>query len=113
VIGLDPTFEEGGGYRVLGRLNDQAPWIPFLTGWVSHDDAVKYLRLAMQQNGRNFVNRHFLAEALHNGEAADKAEAIRLEEGLVGDAPSPQHLIEDLKIQDDARKNLEAWKKSS
>jgi hypothetical protein len=113
VIGLDPTFEEGGGYRVLGRLNDQAPWIPFLTGWVSHDDAVKYLRLAMQQNGRNFVNRHFLAEALHNGEAADKAEAIRLEEGLVGDAPSPQHLIEDLKIQDDARKNLEAWKKPS
>jgi hypothetical protein len=111
VIGLDPSFEEGGGYRVLGRLNDQAPWIPFVTGWVSREDAVKYLRLAMQQDGRNFVNRHFLAEALWRGDAGEKAEALRLEEGVTNDAPSPQHLIEDLKIQADARKNLADWKK--
>jgi hypothetical protein len=32
VIGVDPEFEEGGGYRIVGRLNDQAPWIPFITG---------------------------------------------------------------------------------
>ena len=65
VIGIDPVFEEGGGYRILGRLHDQAPWIPFVTGWVSRDEAVKALRLAMQQNKRNFANRHFLAEALY------------------------------------------------
>ena len=111
VMGLDPDFEEGGGYRILGRLNDQAPWIPFITGWVSEGEAVKYLRLAMEKNSRNFVNRHFLAEALHKGDAKAKAEAITLEEGLVNDAPSPQHLVEELKIQDDARKNLAAWKK--
>jgi hypothetical protein len=113
VVGIDPSFEEGGGYRVLGRLNDQAPWIPFLTGWVSHDDAVKYLRLAMQQNDRNFTNRHFLAEALWGGDAKDKAEAIKLEEALVADAPSPQHLVEDLATQGAARKNLAEWKKAS
>ncbi|HEY1250519.1 MAG TPA: hypothetical protein VGH97_04970 [Thermoanaerobaculia bacterium] len=112
VMGLDPEFEEGGGYRILGRLNDQAPWIPFITGWVSEDDAVKYLRLAMGIDSRNFVNRHFLAEALHKGDAKAKAEAITLEEGIVNDAPSPQHLVEELKIQDDARANLESWKKS-
>jgi tetratricopeptide (TPR) repeat protein len=112
VIGLDPTFEEGGGYRIVGRLNDQAPWIPFITGWVSEDDAVKYLRLAMGVDGRNFVNRHFLAEALHKGDAKAKAEAVTLEEGIVNDAPSPQHLIEELKLQDAARANLESWKKS-
>jgi tetratricopeptide (TPR) repeat protein len=111
VMGLDPDFEEGGGYRILGRLNDQAPWIPFITGWVSEDEAVKYLRLAMDKDSRNFVNRHFLAEALHKGDAKAKAEAITLEEGVVNDAPSPQHLVEELKIQDDARKNLAAWKK--
>jgi hypothetical protein len=111
VIGLDPDFEEGGGYRILGRLHDQAPWIPFITGWVSHDDAIKYLRLAVQENGRNFVNRHFLAEALWNGNAAEKEEAVKLEEALVNDAPSPQNLIEDLKIQADAKKNLGDWKK--
>jgi tetratricopeptide (TPR) repeat protein len=110
VIGIDPDFEEGGGYRILGRLNDQAPWIPFITGWVSHADAIKYLRLAMKVSDRNFVNRHFLAEALYRGDAKDRAEAIALEEGLVKDAPSPQHLVEELKIQDDARQNLSAWK---
>lgn len=114
VIGLDPEFEEGGGYRVVGRVNDQAPWIPFVTGWVSQDEALKYLRLAMQVNSRNFINRHFLAEALHRGGGAkDQAEAIALEEGLLKDSPSPQHLVEELKIQEDARRNLAAWKKAS
>ena len=113
VIGIDPAFEEGGGYRVLGRLNDQAPWIPFITGWVSHADAIKCLRLAMRVSNRNFVNRHFLAEALYRGDAKDRAEAIALEEGLLKDSPSPQHLVEELKIQDDARQNLSAWKKAS
>ena len=111
VIGIDPLFEEGGGYRVLGRLHDQAPSIPSVTDWVSRDEAVKALRLAMQQHERNFANRHFLAEALYRGNAGEKTEAIALEEALVADAPSPQHLIEEVKTQDDARRNLAAWKK--
>jgi hypothetical protein len=114
VIGIDPTFEEGGGYRIVGRLNDQAPWIPFLTSWVSRADALKYLRLAMGVSSRNFFNRHFLAEALYrDGDEKEKAEAVSLEQGLVEDSPSPQRLIEDLTIQEEARKNLEAWKKAS
>lgn len=110
VIGIDPEFEEGGGYRIVGRLNDQAPWIPFITGWVSRDEALKYLRLAMKQNGHNFVNRHFYAEALHRGDAKEQAEAVALEQGLIGDAPSPQRLVEELSIQELARQNLAAWK---
>jgi hypothetical protein len=114
VIGIDPKFEEGGGYRIVGRLNDQAPWIPFLTAWVSRADALKYLRLAMGVSDRNFFNRHFLAEALYrDGDEAQRAEAVALEEGLLKDSPSPQTLIEDLTIQEEARKNLEAWKKAS
>lgn len=113
VIGMDPVFEEGGGYRILGRLHDQAPWIPFVTGWVSRDEALKALRLAMQQSSRNFANRHFLAEALYRGDAKEKTDAIALEEALVADAPSPQHLIEEIKTQEDARQNLAAWKKAA
>lgn len=114
VIGIDPDFEEGGGYRVVGRLNDQAPWIPFITGWVSRDEALKYLRLAIKVGPRNFSNRHFLADALHHGgDAKDQAEAVALEEALVADAPSPQRLVEELSMQELARQNLEAWKKAS
>jgi hypothetical protein len=113
VIGIDPEFEDGGGYRVVGRLNDQAPWIPFITGWVSRDEALKYLRLAMKVGGHNFANRHFLAEALHRGDAKEQAEAVELEEGLVADAPSPQRLVEEISMQELARQNLAAWKKAS
>jgi hypothetical protein len=113
VIGIDPQFEEGGGYRVFGRLNDEAPWIPFITGWVSRDEALKALRLAMQVDKRNFMNRHFLAEALHSGDAKERAEAVALEESIVSDSPSPLHLVEDLKTQEDARANLAAWKKGA
>jgi hypothetical protein len=113
VIGIDPEFEEGGGYRIVGRLHDQAPWIPFITGWVSREEALKYLRLANQVNGHNFANRHFLAEALHRGDAKEQEEAVALEEAVIADAPSPQRLVEDLTMQGLARQSLEAWKKAS
>jgi hypothetical protein len=111
VIGIDPAFEEGGGYRVLGRLHIQAPWIPFLTGWVSRDEGVKNLRLAVQTNGENFVNRLFLAEALADGSTDERREAIGILERLLVDGPSPTHLVEDLQIQEEARKDLEKWKR--
>jgi len=113
VIALEPKFEEGGGYRILGRLNDEAPWIPFLTGWVSRDEALRALRLAVQVDPRAIANRHYLAMALWKGDAKDKAEALALEEGIVSESPSPLHLIEDLVVQDEARANLAAWKKAA
>jgi len=108
VIALDPDFEDGGGYRILGRLHHKAPRIPYLTGWVSRSEAVRYLRLAVGTAPRNFVNRQFLAEALADGGAAEKAEAVQIERDLVSDAPSPGRIVEDLAIQDEARRNLAA-----
>ena len=112
VIAIDPEFEEGGGYRILGRLHDQAPSIPFLTGWVSRDKAIENLRKAVAVSNKSFINRRFLAEALASGNAEEKAEAIKIEEGLVADAPSPSHLIEDLTTQITAAKNLAKWKQA-
>jgi hypothetical protein len=110
VIAVDPSFEEGGGYRILGRLHDQVPWIPFLTGWASRDEAVKNLRLAVQENAENFINRLFLAEALASGSSSEKSEAINLVQKLIADGPSPAHLVEDLNTQNNARADLEKWK---
>ncbi|MDQ5858499.1 MAG: hypothetical protein M3542_09535 [Acidobacteriota bacterium] len=109
VIALDPSFEEGGGYRILGRLHHRAPRIPYVTGWVSRGEAIRNLRLAVKVAPENFVNRHFLAEALADQGAAGKAEAIRIEKEILADAPSPGHLVEGLSIQAEARKNLRAW----
>ncbi|MEO8431384.1 MAG: hypothetical protein ABI592_07730 [Acidobacteriota bacterium] len=108
LIRLDPLYEEGGGYRILGRLHDQAPKIPFLTGWVSRDEAIRNLRAAVAAAPANLVNLHFLGEALaHRGE---RAEAERLETDVARASPSAGHLVEELAIQESARKNLEAWK---
>lgn len=111
VVALDPVFEEGGGYRMLGRLHDQAPRIPFLTGWVSPREAVKNLRLAVAVNAHNFVNRHFLAQALARRGPAERFEAIAIEEELLAEAASPDHLVEELGIQDEAKRNLATWRK--
>jgi hypothetical protein len=109
VVALDPKFEEGGGYRILGRLHDRAPRIPFVTGWVSRSEALRNLRLAVDVAPRNFINRHFLAEALAKGDRAAREEAIRIEKGLVDDVPSPSHLVEDVAVQQDAKRHLAAW----
>jgi hypothetical protein len=113
VIALDPSFEEAGGYRVLGRLHQKAPRVPYVTGWVSRADGLRYLKLAVNTAPKNFVNRHFLAEAMAGDGAAGRMAAIRIEKELVADSPSPGHLVEDLAIQDEARKNLAAWKAAS
>jgi hypothetical protein len=110
LITLDSSFEEGGGYRVLGRLHHQAPRIPLLTGWVSREEGLRNLRLAVRTAPRNFVNRHFLAELLADRSAAERAEAIRIERSVLEDAPSPPHMVEELAIQEEARGNLKAWR---
>ncbi len=109
LIRIDPLFEEGGGHRILGRLHDQAPKIPFITGWVSRDEAIRNLRMAVEIAPSNLVNLHFLAEALaHRGELA---EAARIEARVADAVPSARHLVEELAIQESARRNLATWKR--
>lgn len=110
LIALDPEFEDGGGYRVLGRLHDQAPRMQFETEWVLREEAIRNLRLAWKTDASNFANRLYLAEALARGSAAERAEAVQIAKALVADAASPTRLVEDLRIQEDAAKDLRAWK---
>jgi tetratricopeptide (TPR) repeat protein len=114
VIALDPEFEEGGGYRILGRLHAEAPRLPILTPWISRETGLEQLRKAMTISPDNFVNRLFLAEALYeHGGPGERQEAISLLEALATDTPSPTHLVENLRLQDLARKDLAEWKKAS
>lgn len=107
---LDPTFEDGGAYRLLGRLHDLAPRIQYETEWVSRNEALRNLRLAVATDPSNFANRLFLAEALARGSAEDRAEAVRIAEVLVKEAPSPTRLVEELRLQEEAAQNLQSWR---
>jgi len=111
VVRLDPAYDEGGGYRVLGRLHHQTPAIPFVTGWASRSEALKNLRLAVETAPRNFVNRLYLAEAMHQYERERRREAVRMLEALVAETPSAALAVEDARAQEDARALLAAWAK--
>ena len=111
LIALDPGFEDGGGYRLLGRLHDQAPVMAENADWISRAEAVRNLRLAIQTDGANFTNRLFLAEALAGGAPAERGEAVTIVERLVVESPSPARLVEDLRAQEEAGRDLKAWRR--
>ncbi len=104
---LDPSYEQGGGDRILGRLHDQSPRIPFFTGWVSRDAAVLHLERALALGPANSVNRFFLAEALLDHAPARGAEARRLLEACATAPPRPEYAVEDARYAALARARLE------
>jgi tetratricopeptide (TPR) repeat protein len=106
VVDLDPAFEQGGGYRILGRLHAESPKIPFITGWVSRDKAIAYLRQALGLGPQNTVNQVFLAEALLDHDRARRDEARALLERCAATAPRPEFLVEDAHYVEVSRRLL-------
>jgi tetratricopeptide (TPR) repeat protein len=110
VIDLDPSLEEGGGDRVLGRLHHQAPRIPFLTGWVSREKALLHLRRSHAIAAHNSATRFFLADAILELELRNKEEALRLLRACRDEPPRPEYLVEDRFYAEEARRRLAAIK---
>lgn len=109
VILLDPAYDGGGGYRVLGRLHHQTPAVPFLTGWASRSQALRNLRLAVEVGPRNLVGRQFLAEAMWDYESSRRAEARAMLEKILAETPDPAYLVENRKTQEEAGQLLREW----
>ena len=109
VILLDPSYDEAGGYRVLGRLHHQTPSVPFFTGWASRSEALSNLRLAVKTAPRNMLNRVYLAEAIHDYEKEKRPEAVALLQGVVADSPATAAPVEDRRAQAEAAALLKAW----
>lgn len=108
VIDLDPLFDDGGGYRILGRIHSEAPKILFLTGWVSHEKGVQYLRRARDIGPHHPVTAFFLAEAILDHQPEKRDEAIRLLEECAALTPRPDFELEDGRYLDNARRRLDA-----
>lgn len=107
---IDPRIEGGGGARVLGRLHNQTPRVPFLTGWVSDELAVKYLNESLAQHRDNKLTRVFLAEAMVANDKKKKAEATRILREVISSRNDPAFAVEDAAAQEQARKLLSSWK---
>ena len=82
VIALDPDFDHGGPYRVLGRLYFKVPGI--FGG--DNDKAIEYLKTAIAKGPRMWLNHLYLAEVYIDEDECTKAKAL-LKQVMAGPAP--------------------------
>jgi hypothetical protein len=106
---IDPAMEGGGPGRLLGRLHDQTPRVPLLTGWVSKREAVRFLREALRLSPGDKVTMVFLAEAMVPADRGSRPDAVRLLQRVLEEPNHPDFAVEHAAAQADARRLLADW----
>ena len=106
---VDPKMEGGSPARVLGRLHDQTPRIPFITGWASGREAVRFLNESYKIDPANKITLVFLAEAMVSNDASTKPKAIELLRKAATAPNEPEFLVEQATAQADAEALLKKW----
>jgi tetratricopeptide (TPR) repeat protein len=106
----NPALEGGAASRVLGRLHDQTPRIPFVTGWASSKEALRFLQESLKHDPKNKLTQVFLAEAMVSNDAAAKARAAQMLRAVVAAPLDEAYLVEDAAAVEDAKALLAKWK---
>ena len=106
---IDPKIEGGGPARVLGRLHDQTPHVPFLTGWVSKREAVRLLNESLKLDPTNKITRVFLAEAMVDNDSDTAPQAVQMLRELLTTPNNSEYEVEQAAAVDDARALLKKW----
>src|SRR5689334_5164191 len=106
---MDPKLEGGGPVRVLGRLYNQTPHVPFLTGWASDKEAVRMLEESLKIDPANKITKVFLAEAMVDNDSSTKPQAIASLRDVLKAPNDPNYEVEWSAAMDDARKLLKEW----
>ena len=105
----DPKLDGGAPQRVLGRLHDQTPRVPFITGWASEKEAVRFLNESLKIDPTNKITQVFLAEAMVENNSDTKPQAVQmLKECLTAPNP-PEYEVEQAAATEDARALLKKW----
>jgi hypothetical protein len=106
---IDPRQEAGAPSRVLGRLHDQTPHIPFLTGWASSREAVRLLNESLKIAPANKITRVFLAEAMVNNNSDTRPQAIQILRETISAPNDHAYQTEEAAATEDARRLLKKW----
>jgi hypothetical protein len=106
---IDPKLEGGGPPRVLGRLHDQTPHVPFITGWASSKDAVRFLNESLKIDPSNKITRVFLAEAMVSNNSDTGPQAVEMLKQVVATPNDVNYEVEQARAQEDARDLLRKW----
>ena len=107
IIDLDPEYMNGGGYFMLGAIHLKSPYIPFILSWPSNKEAIKYLKLALNQGEKTPSQIVYLARALYKDGKKDKA--IQHLKNLLSMPISELNKVEDLQYKIEAENLLADW----
>ena len=92
VIVMDPSYEDGGGYFLLGAVYFTAPYIPLMINWPDDNKAVKYFKRAVETGRSTPLQMIYLAKALIETDKLDEAKVVL--ENLMMITPSEMNFIE-------------------
>ena len=106
---IDPRLEGGAPARVLGRLHDQTPRIPFITSWASSKEAVRFLFQSLEIDPTSKITMVFLAEALVANESRAREKAIHMLRRVVSTPNNPAYATEEAAAVEDAKALLKKW----
>ena len=93
IISLDPEYENGGGYFMLGAVHFKSPYIPFLLSWPDNDDAIKYLTKALNIGEATPNQKIYLAQAMYKD--GQKSQAIEMLKEVANMEPSVDEIVRD------------------
>ena len=104
LIALNPKFNDGAGYKILGVINYKVPHIPLIISWPSKIKAEEYLKKALAINSKSISNLYYYAEFLSEVKRNEEAKIIL--KMVVDTTPRKINLIEDLYDITQAKKLL-------
>ena len=93
IIALNPNYEDGGGYFMLGAVHYKSPYIPFFLSWPDNDEAIKWLKKANETGEAKPVQKVYLAQALFKNK--EKSSAISLLEAVTNMTPTKVESLAD------------------
>jgi tetratricopeptide (TPR) repeat protein len=105
-IALEPEYDEGGAFRLLGRLHAELPRVPFVSGWIDRNESIPLLERAYAMAPDNPGNRLLLALTLLDLAPDRRSEALELLKQVEGLTPRTSMRIEDLAMRTEARDRL-------
>ena len=105
IIEIDPEYQDGGGYFMLGAVHHKSPYIPFFLSWPDNKEAIKFLKIAIQIGNERLNQKVYLAQALIKDKKINEAKKILFE--VLNAKPDPLNLTEDLYEINKAEKILE------
>ena len=93
IIEIDPEYENGAGYFLLGAVHYKSPYIPFLLSWPNNADAIKWLEMSYSTGQQKLAQGVYLSQALYKAKRRD--EAIKLLDQIVEVSPSKDDYASD------------------